>query len=147
MLSENSNTFASPVFSPPLFNDKLSLSTVRSAPAFQLTGFVYILAEDYAVVYGLARRRGSFGSCVSGKTFPGMGCLAVLTTWLLLGVTSPQWLLPDQSTWFFRDHLFDLRSTSTPTPTATQADCEPVFVLTFSKRCLKYHQLLNLFEF
>lgn len=65
------------VFSPPpppsLFNDKLSLPTARSAPTFRLTGFVYILAEDYAVVYGLARRLDSFGSCVSGKTFPGIG--------------------------------------------------------------------------
>lgn len=77
---------------PPLFTDKLSLPTVCSAPAFKLTGFVYILAEDYAVVYGLARRLGSFGSCVSGKTFPGMSCWALLTTWLLLGVTTTQWL-------------------------------------------------------
>lgn len=87
LLSANSNTFALRLFSPPLFNDKLSLPTARSAPTFRLTGFVYILAEDYAVVYGLARRLDSFGSCVSAKTFPGIGWRAILTTWLLLGAT------------------------------------------------------------
>lgn len=87
LLSANSNTFATCLFSPPLFNDKLSLPTVRCAPTFRLTGFVYILAEEYAVVYGLARRLDSFGSCVSAQTFPGIGCRAILTTWLLLGAT------------------------------------------------------------
>lgn len=88
LLSAISNTFALRLPPPPpLFNDKLSLPTARSAPTFRLTGFVYILAEDYAVVYGLARRLDSFGSCVSAKTFPGIGWRAILTTWLLLGAT------------------------------------------------------------